>query len=283
MKIEEVKRLSTIDRFLYWIRERYQIYLKRKVGKEKPWTNDEILQTYKFCNVHRKNDRVSQWLINHWYKPYKNHRHILLACTLARQLNNIESLGAVGFPDQWLPESVLTILKKRHESGLKNYAGAYVIASIANQSGIHELKYLQTVEIVCQPIYDSQLRINTSNIESTWNSLLEFKGFGSFICGQVVADLVWGLDGDWSDIDSFAPVGPGSTRGMNRLKQRDKNKSLSQLKFLTELRDLFEFVSKRKSIPKMNAMDLQNCLCEFDKYSRTLEGSGKPKQKYPGV
>ena len=43
MKIKEVKRLKPVDRLIYWIRERHNIYLRRKAGKPKPWTDDEIL------------------------------------------------------------------------------------------------------------------------------------------------------------------------------------------------------------------------------------------------
>lgn len=34
---------------------------------------------------------------------------------------------------------------------------------------------------------------------------------------------------------------------------------------------------------KLCAQDIQNCLCEFDKYERVRLGEGAPKQRYPGV
>ena len=41
----------------------------------------------------------------------------------------------------------------------------------------------------------------------------------------------------------------------------------------------------RKAVPyeitsRLEAHDYQNCLCEFDKYSRTLARQSKPKQIY---
>jgi hypothetical protein len=44
----------------------------------------------------------------------------------------------------------------------------------------------------------------------------------------------------------------------------------------------------RKHLPmsitkRLEAIDWQNCCCEYDKYSRTLFGEGRPKQRYPGI
>ena len=33
---------------------------------------------------------------------------------------------------------------------------------------------------------------------------------------------------------------------------------------------------------ELHAQDLQNCLCEFDKYERTRLGEGRPRSTYPG-
>src|SRR5207237_6795227 len=43
--------------------ERQEIFLKRARGEAPPWTHDPILQKYKFTNVYRACDRVSQYLI----------------------------------------------------------------------------------------------------------------------------------------------------------------------------------------------------------------------------
>lgn len=40
---------------------------------------------------------------------------------------------------------------------------------------------------------------------------------------------------------------------------------------------------KKAGILRLSAQDLQNCLCEFDKYERVRLGEGRPKQLYPGV
>ena len=106
------------------------------------------------------------------------------------------------------------------------------------------------------------------------------------MAGQVVADLRCAIKGDWKDKCEWAPMGPGSKRGMNRLRSRPVNQPLSQEQFLGELRSLILLCSSKLPVVihrRMEAIDFQNCLCEYDKYSRTLEGTGRPKQLYPGV
>jgi hypothetical protein len=45
-----------------WIQERHRIYLEKAAGAPPPWTTDEIMQTYRFCNVFRELDKVTVWV-----------------------------------------------------------------------------------------------------------------------------------------------------------------------------------------------------------------------------
>jgi len=36
-------------------------------------------------------------------------------------------------------------------------------------------------------------------------------------------------------------------------------------------------------MPKIHMQDLQNCLCEFDKYERVRLGEGRPRNGYRGL
>ena len=51
---------STLWRFAS---ERHRIYLQRITGQPHPWTSDPVLSSYRFTNVFRAADRVSQYLI----------------------------------------------------------------------------------------------------------------------------------------------------------------------------------------------------------------------------
>jgi hypothetical protein len=111
------------------------------------------------------------------------------------------------------------------------------------------------------------------------------------MAGQFTADLRWALQGSWADKDTWAPYGPGSQMGMCRLHGLTPQKSkYSQEEFGKLLTQLVKDVKAEVGIPGIEAMDVQNCCCEFQKYERTLwgeetkKGTKKtPKQLYPGV
>jgi hypothetical protein len=58
--------------FWYYLNERYSIYLKRKAGMPKPWTEDPIFLSYKFTNVFREHDRGTTWLRENFLEPHKD-------------------------------------------------------------------------------------------------------------------------------------------------------------------------------------------------------------------
>jgi len=279
MLVEKVAKLKPLQIMLYWIKEREAIRLKKKAGQPRPWTNDTILDTYKFCNVRRMDDRVSIWLIDNWYCPYFNHKNMVLACAMARFINLPSTLEKLGFPMKWEPSRMKKILREISDSGTNYLNCAYLVCGEAGTS-----KIISIVDNYLAPLAGVRLSdIDVNSMEATWNMIKRFRGLASFSAGQVVADLRWAVKGQWADKNTWAPIGPGSKRGMNRLHGRPVDAPLNQAKFLPMLQD---FIGKcRKLIPedinrRLEAIDYQNCLCEFDKYLRTLSGEGRPKQKY---
>src|ERR1700694_1284534 len=58
-----IPRREVVDLHWYFAAERHAIFERRVSNARPPWTNDEILKKFKFCNVYRAADRVSQFLI----------------------------------------------------------------------------------------------------------------------------------------------------------------------------------------------------------------------------
>lgn len=283
MKIEAVAKLSPLSRLTYWIQEREQIRKCKESKLPRPWTNDTILHTYRFCNVRRMDDKVSKWLLDNWYVPYFDHPNMLQAVGLARFINLPESLALLTdlvFQDTINWKSIKTVLRKRKESGHTLFNGAYMVRGNDGQD-----KVASVVDYYVASLKD--ITIDPSSMEGTHARLLKAYGMGSFMAGQIVADLRWAVKGVWRDRKTWAPIGPGSKRGMNRLQGLPLNSPLSQEEFLEKLRTLWYDLNERAKTEALNAvlkrlelMDVQNCLCEFDKYERTLFDGRKPKQLY---
>lgn len=281
MTANRVLMMSAQDRLLYFVRERESVRLRKQAGQPKPWTDDNILQRYRFCNICRMDDKVSRWLMNNWY--YRDHKNMLPAVALARFINLPSSLEKI-FNDvfdtrgpNW--EAIKLTLQALPKPVFNS---AYVVRG--GKAGGNKIN--EVVDDYVKPLHDDPPAIDTGSMEKTWEAVYARYGFGSFMAGQVVADLRWAMVGEWADRMTWAPLGPGSKRGMNRLHDSDIGEAMTQLQFEEELADMME-VCRRNLAPyitdRLEAMDYQNILCEYDKYNRVLFGEGRPKSKYPGV
>ena len=104
------------------------------------------------------------------------------------------------------------------------------------------------------------------------------------MAAQVVADIKYAAPllnaPDWW---TFAASGPGSRRGLNRVLGRPVDAKWDEYRWRAELRRLHEEIApelERAGIGRLSAQDVQNCLCELDKYLRVKLGEGKPKQRF---
>lgn len=285
MNIEDVKTLTPLNRLIYWIEERESIRLRKERGDPRPWTDDAILDRYRFCNVRRMDDRVSRWLLDEWYRPNFDHKNMLQAAALARFVNTPRCLATIGHcvftPDGSGPKwkTVKEILRVRKSEGTV-FNPAYMVRGNTSKSPD---KIGTVIDEYIGALVEAEIRVDTTSMEATHAAILPVYGFGSFMAGQVVADLRWGMSGTWADRDRWAPRGPGSVRGMNRLHGREITLSFSQETFGVLLGDLIAWC--RKVLPssiseRLEAMDYQSCLCELDKYERTLFEGRRPKSIY---
>ena len=61
-----------LDRYFYWLHERETIRIRKEErGDPPPWTDDPILQEFKFCQVFREHDRTTRWFRTHIRDPLK--------------------------------------------------------------------------------------------------------------------------------------------------------------------------------------------------------------------
>ena len=287
MNIERVKKLPVQDRYLYWITEREKIRHARDRGEPKPWTDDEILQKYKFCNVRRMDDRVSKWLLFNWYKKHFGHRNMLTAVTVARHFNTIDTFRLVKFPIIWDPHKMARKVNISHKKGNKVFSAAYMITGKANKT-----KADYAIFDVANKVFKRQTEImnGIQSMEELVDRLITIKGISHFLGGQIAADMRWATPGMWRDKKTWAAKGPGSQRGLNRLLERPINTTFKDHEFQIELQKVIGLCVR--NLPaiinhRLEAIDYQNTLCEFFKYERTLfpgiHSSSRPKQTYPGV
>lgn len=274
-----------IERFCKFVTERQEIFLKKELGLAKPWTKDPILQHYKFCNVFRAQDPGTSWIADNWLRPNAADKDVWFAAAVARWINWTGTLEEIKYPVPWKPESALKVLRNRKARGKKVWTGAYMIGTQGNAMD----KSLFIVEKVLTSLWVSRKELRPragDTLASFAARLVAVPNQGRFMVGQIVCDVKY-VDPhllNATDWGSWCISGPGSRRGINRILGRDLKSPWKEPRFIEEVHTLK--VHLRNHRPPMfghiHAQDVQNCLCEFDKYERVRLGQGFPRSKYPG-
>jgi hypothetical protein len=244
-----------------------------------PWTKDAILQNFRFCNVRRQDDRESTWLRLHWYPLYEA-ENFVGGITLSRLINNSSTLDYIGFPEPERWDATLAALKEWRDKGNRVFNPAYIVTTCGVK--MDKLDYVVRVARDADLAWarrDTKPRslADAAKVLSTVDGL---KGSG-FLAAQIVADLKYTPHlAEAHDWFTWCSPGPGSMRGLNRLTGRPREDSWNPDLFRKVVNDLRDIVSDAIAVD-LCAQDLQNCLCEVDKYIRAQEG-GRPKQNYNG-
>ena len=288
MRVEQVAKMPVIKRFLYWIKERHSIYLKRLEGESKPWTNDAVLQSYFFTNPYRENDKTTVWFRNNIRNQLQNEPSVLFSTICFRWFNYIptgELLLKHYLTTKWGQAKAVRVLQQLTGLRKKVFTGAFMIMGAPGED---------KVVTVCRRInavwHD---RHNLVNDAATWGTLydaherlMQYEGLGGFMAYEIVCDLRYT---QWlhlaTDKDTWCNPGPGARRGLNRIMgvpDSMLNHAIPQRVWNKETAKLLKKVN-RLGLPKMEMREVEHSLCEFDKYERARTGQGgRIKRTYNG-
>jgi len=296
VKIKDVAKLSPEDRFLYWIKTRHQIYMRRKAGKKKPWTDDEVLQNYFFTNPYRENDKVTMWFRLNVREPLRDNLAILMATVIFRWFNKIETGGFLldeGLLTRWNEKKAVKLLVAIRETNSPVFTGAYMIKAGNGPPGCK-------IPNVCAAI--SNLWKDRHDLIKSWHEEVTmedmhrvFMGYphlGAFMAYEIVCDLryTFFLE-NASDKTTWTNLGPGAKRGLARIVG-DKMKRMRSGKMIPKVypdaiqkvQQLMEIANRRlRNMPKFEMREIEHSLWEWDKYERAKLQDGKMKRKYQGT
>lgn len=274
--------MRTDDLFAF-IKERHSIWQKRSKGLPKPWTDDPILQNYRFCNVYRELDTQTRWFASNWRND--GDEDLWFVSLVFRFVNWGDTCSDLGYPAPWKEKKFIQVLSNRKMYGDKIYSGAYMIST----HGVRQEKHLYLAESLSK-IWKQRAKIRYKEGETLrefHSRLMGCFDVGSFLAAQVIADCKYAHPmceaPDWYE---FAASGPGSRRGLNRVFLRDVKQPWKEENWYAHLSFLHTAIApmiKKAKMPELHAQDLQNCLCEFDKMERVRLGEGRPKSKYNGL
>ncbi len=270
--------------------ERHRMEIRKQRGDAYPWTEDPILNDYHFCNIFRELDKTTIWIKRKFLGPYHDHPNLLFAACLARRINYPPTLEELGFPLAWDPQRVTAIMRDRMARGDKTFnPNAYRMVG-GSRVGGDMVGYI--VNQLLQPVWDARAAWPSgwNAIEDATHYMKTFHGWGPMVAYHVALDLVGFLPLVFPvDQDTWTNIGPGGIRGLNRIFGRPLEAGLTNAhserlmaSCLEEIRWLQDQQKRSwpRSFPRLFLCDVENCLCEYDKYMRIVDGQLTGQRKY---
>jgi hypothetical protein len=329
-----MSKITGPSRFFAYARERQHTYLRRELGKSGPWTQDKIIQENRFTNVFRELDKTTLWFKKNVRDVWRNEPEVVLATVAFRMLNRIATGEAVFTqPDliygkgtafehylkygqvKVLRDAIVTYVGKKGPF----VTGAYIISTPPGYKKLDgALHIIDTFNKKSgwRHWVDNDPVGNECTLEAAWEWLRETPYLGTFHSYEIVTDLRhtrW-LD-KAPDVYTWANIGPGARRGMNRIMDRPRpgvtgrgrwgqkyptEQVLREMRSLLALSlDAMYWPQFTKSMgfgglprgagmfcspgdwPRWEMRDVEHTLCEFDKYERVLNGEGRPRGRFP--
>ena len=269
---------QAMQRYHAFVRERHTITQARAAGT--PYqTSDPVLAGSKFCCVYRVLDFGSQWFIKellHSEEVILTPEDVLYRAMLYRYYNRPD-------PFVWFKNNVGRYPLAIDRSGLAErawtaydraggtfFGNAYTMFSGAENPGVRRWQWALGLagQALDEVAYDF---LKSYGTQAQAQALLPLPRVGSFMAQQVVTDFNYSFAHRGSEND-FVFDGPGSRRGAERLGWTGDIDSLAR--FLQP--ELLDLVGPACRVPSL--MDIQNTLCEFDKYERW--SAKPPRTKY---
>lgn len=272
--------LTPCPELLYWdyVNERHSIYLRRAAGQPKPWTQDPILQTYKFTNVFRSLDTGTMWLNDNFLTPHRDDDPALVAfaCCWYRMFNWWETGALLGWQTDWDTVAIKETLGAARDLGQKIFTGAHMVRSPFGSPK------MEAIVNVCRELYEQRYDIiQPQTLQGVFDELVKVGYVGPFMAHEMVQDMVsTRLLENAADINTWSNAGPGAMRGLERLGLafHPPSKAVESMLYLLE-RSKTEWKHERP----FTLHCVEFALCEVDKYCRVYYGEGRPRSLYPGA
>ena len=268
---------------------------KKEDGFPRPWTTDPIIDYNHFCNVYRIDDRVTVWLLKNFFPHFAGSQDLWFHAAMARLINWPPSLqfllesGVIPHRiEDWNEEVFKPKFQEFKDRGDKTFTGAYMLYNGSRTERNAEPKTFFTgfsITLLMRHVDDLRAAIASKSLAKTADVIQRVEGISTFLAGQIVADLTYlsgpGTLSDAEDLYTWAPLGPGSQRGLNWLHlRRPIKKTWKEPEFIKALIEIREQVLPLLPSGRVLSLhDVQNIMCEYSKYMR-IRATGESYRKY---
>lgn len=291
-----------LDRLCFYINERYKIHIRKDIlHQEQPYTDNVVLQTYKFTNVRREHDRATRWMIDNITNSSQDLYERIYKTILYRLFAKIETAELLDlYTDNVVDNDMVELARNRTKylSDYKVFTNAYFTSGIKgslNKSYPEESSFITKAVMVVRDLRDNNFAERLMECDSQDKVFNMFKALpcmGRFLAYQEFVDLTYIPEFKFSE-NEFVITGPGCENGIRTLTDNNTN-GLSYEEVCFWLRDnLVEEAARRgyeldpktlfSDLPEydrvLNVMSIENIMCEYKKFMQLSD----PESKYTRV
>ncbi len=284
----------------YWrfAAARQAIYLARLQGMGEPWSDDPILREYRFTNVYRAADRVSQYLIQKVIYDTAvpdDPENVVFRVLLFKLFNRIstwrtleQELGTI----EWRTfnfSHYCRVLDATAKDG-PIYSAAYLMPPPKLGERYKHHNHLRLLE---QIVHDGFPRLVASSktLTAIYERLIKYPSVGRFLGFQYTVDMNYTPLMSASE-NQFVVAGPGACDGIRKCFGPEASGiEPGVIRYMVEHQD-FHFARLKLEFDglfgrSLHLIDCQNLFCEVDKYARVahpetagISGRRRIKQKF---
>jgi hypothetical protein len=282
VKRPPVPRPRIYDLYWYYASERQRMFERRLAGEPGPWTSDPILRDFKFCNVYRAADRVSQYMIRDvcYHGESCTEEDRLFQITAFRTFSKTATwttvhdvLGRYPVLDDLADGSFGSALEVARERNGGLYTGAFILC--ATDAYGQSAKHRNHIELFRHMFLHDQLGkrlLEATSLREVYTLLHGYPLMGDFMSYQTAIDLNYSALLDFSE-NEFTQAGPGALRGIKKCFQDFGDYTPAEI--VLWMTDRQEEELTRLGLPfgglwgrPLHAIDCQGLFCETDKYCR---------------
>lgn len=292
------------ERYFAWIYERQLIWYRRYMLRApRPWSDDPILDRYRFTNAYRELDRGTLYAKQHVINPRSGDsiENLMMRAITYRVFNKVSTYDKVfrevgyfdypGYVPDW--DEIHRLLVVEWGKG-PIFTNAHVVATFGARKDSGEtkvsrvVKFLDTTHQMISIICDKVLVQPGIYFSKAHRQLMDLENIGDFTAYEILSDLAYTNVVEFTE-DTWANAGPGAMEGLKLIFPGQVGKRLA-MDLMIELQDgqnmwlqslglpLWLVAGPKVHSARLTLRNIEGGLCEYYKYDACVKG--RTRQTY---
>jgi hypothetical protein len=271
--------LEVLNNMIALANERMSIWYKKINNQPKPWTKDQHLRDYRFCNTYRELDRQTIEF-HELLMPLRDDFDLwflnMLFCRLVCKPETIRKVGLLSFEEKENEQ----VFNKLLNLPSPKYGNAYIFPISLIQRSDYPTREKFFCFYLPEKIKEVAKVIKTlddSSIVDALEKVLPVFGFNlKFHFTETLIDTAYQFPDLLNLLKEF-PIGPGSIPTMKRLNSKHDPQKVCLSLINMQPKD-FNYLTFNGERIYLSAENWEGVGCEFRKYTNLKSGGGRRRK-----